>query len=498
VQSLYATFRQSWRFEDPFLRTPEGLAWSYGDLDSITAELAGRTQALGLRPGDRLAAVLERSPWLICLYLACARAGLVFAPLNPRLTASELAPLLADIDPALAGGDPWHAKALAPLLPPAVPLRTLDRNSEGSLRDGRQESFQADVALSPGHPAAIVYTSGTTGRPKGAVLAHDLFVGKARALGSVLRYERQDCLLHAMPLYHAHGLFMTLHCVLNAGAGILLMPGFEASRIVETLPQATVFSGVPTMYKRMAQCAGLQSASAHMRLFVSGSAALPADVFTEFEARSGGHRIVECWGMSETMTNTANPPGDCRLASAGKPLPGVGLRITDEQGLEQPAGQHGTVEVRFGLPFSGYWRRPASEQPECREGWTVTGDLGYLDEDGYLRIVGRKGDMVISGGFNVYPREVEIALEELPEVARAAVFGVPHADLGEAVVAAVECAPGVPAQPDAILSRLRTRLVGYKLPKALFLEAELPTTELGKVQRAVLRERYRAHFDQAS
>ena len=495
MPSLYETFRPAWSLGDPFLNMPDGQTWSYGELDEITAELAAQMHALGLRPGDRLAALVERSPWGIFLYLASARSGLVFAPLNPRLTAAELAPLLADIEPALVVCDPACAPSVVPLRPGAARLHTLDCQGRGSLRNVKPAADWANLELGPGHPAAIVYTSGTTGRPKGAVLAHELFIGKARALGAVLGYARSDCLLHAMPLYHAHGLFMTLHCVLSAGACVLLLPGFDTAQVVELLPRATIFSGVPTMYKRVTTCEGLREAAAGMRLFVSGSAPLTVEVFTEFEARSGGHRIVECWGMSETMTNTANPPGDCRPGRAGRPLPGVALRITDAQGRLQPAGEPGAVEVQFDLPAARYWRRPASEQPEFRDGWMVTGDIGCLDEDGYLRLVGRKGDMVISGGYNVYPREVEIALEELPEVARAAVFGVPHPDFGEAVVAAAELAPGAQVEPDALLGRLRLRLVAYKVPKALFLMTELPTTELGKILRAALRERHRGHFD---
>lgn len=495
VHSLYVAFRPAWQPHAVFIRTPGNLSWTYAQLEAVTSELGLRLRAAGLRSGDRLVAVLERSPWNIFLYLACARAGVVYVPLNPRLTPGELSPIVADADPSLVVCDP----ALEPVLRqalgvPAVAIHTLDASGGGSLADVDPAPDQLDAPLPPGHPAAIIFTSGTTGRPKGALMPHGLFVAKARSLGSALRYTAGDNLLHTLPLYHAHGLFMTLHCVLNAGASITLLPRFDATDVVRHLPQATLFSGVPTVYKRLVDEPGLGEGARGVRLFISGSAALAPEVFTAFEARTG-HRIVECWGMSETMTNSASPlDGERRPGSAGKALPGVTLRAVDAAGEPVPANVPGTLEVGFTVPFGGYWRRPAAEQPLVRDGRLVTGDIGRIDDDGYLTIVGRTGDTIVTGGYNVYPREVEIALEAFPEVARAAVFGVPHADYGEAVVAAIEPASSSGIDRAELLAKLRSRLVAYKLPKEIFVEASLPLTELGKVQRRLLQQKYAGHF----
>lgn len=489
-------FRDAWQPDSTFLHTPDGRRWTYRDLDAITADLSLRLRAARLQVGDRLAAVVERSEWNFFLYLACARAGVIYVPLNPKLTAAELSPIVADADPALLVCDPalvsMHAGIFAGL---AGQCRTLDRAGKGSLMDLPPFDGEPDIELPPGAAAAIIFTSGTTGRPKGALMPHDLFVGKARSLGAALGYSPGDCLLHTLPTHHAHGLFMTLHCVLGAGASILFLPRFDAAEVVRQLPQATLFSGVPTMYKRLLDEAGLSEGARSVRLFISGSAALPREVFAAFE-RAAGHRILECWGMSETMTNTANPLlGERKAGSAGKVLPGVSLRVVDEAGRVLPPDVPGVLEVGFTAPFGGYWRRPAAEQPVIRGGRMVTGDIGSLDIDGYLTIVGRTSELIISGGYNVYPREVEIALEELPEVGRAAVFGVPHADFGEAVVAAVEPAPGAAIDAAEVLRKLRSRLVGYKLPKALFVETALPMTELGKIQRNMLAKKFCDCFD---
>lgn len=495
MHSLFASFRPGWQPDAPFLRTPEGQTWSYADLERITADLSLRLRGAGLRPADRLVALLERSAWNIFLYLACARAGVIYVPLNPRLTPAEYAPIVADADPALLVCDPAIQESVQQATgASSTLLRSFDGLGQGSLMSLGQAEGSPDVDLPEGSAAAIIFTSGTTGRPKGALMPHALFVAKARSLGQALGYTAQDCLLHTLPLYHAHGLFMTLHCVLDAGASILLAPRFDAAEVIRLLPQATVFSGVPTMYKRLADEPGLSEAARSVRLFVSGSAALPREVFASFEQRCG-HRIVECWGMSETMTNTASPlHGERRPGSCGRALPGVTVRVVNAQGEPVPAGTAGVLEVGFPVPFGGYWRRPAAEQPRLRDGCMVTGDIGQMDADGYLTIVGRTSEVIISGGYNVYPREVEIALEEFPEVGRAAVFALPHPDFGEAVAAAIEPAPGAVVQPGELQRKLRARLVGYKLPKVIFTETELPLTELGKLQRNLLAKRYARHF----
>lgn len=504
MHSLFRTFQPAWRAGDTFLQTDEGRSWTYADLDVQTGRLSLLLQGAGLSPGDRLAAVVERSEWNIFLYLACVRAGIVYVPLNPRLTPYELGPVLADAAPGLIVCDPGVEQTVRGLAGTA-PLHTMDQTGAGTLAALSAALGEPDLALPSGHAAAIIFTSGTTGRPKGVVMQHALLTGKARALAGAMEYSATDRLLHTLPLYHAHGLFMTLHCVLSVGASLLLMPRFDAAEVVRHLPQASVFSGVPTMYRRLLDEPDLRAAAASARLFISGSAPLSLEVFEAFEQRAG-HRIVECWGMSETMTNTANPlRGERRAGSAGKPLPGVDLRVVDAAGQPVTAGVPGVLEVGFAGPdgaggtdgqlFGRYWQRAEAEQPRMRDGRMVTGDIGVLDGDGYLRIVGRTSEVIISGGYNIYPREVEIALEELPGIARAAVFAVPHPDYGEAVVAAIEPVAGIVVQPGEVVASLRNRLVGYKLPKALFIMPALPLTELGKVQRNLLARTYASHFE---
>ncbi|MBG9390464.1 AMP-binding protein [Caenimonas aquaedulcis] len=492
MQSLFADFSAAWQPGATFLRTPGGRSWTYGELDEATSELAARL-SVSLGAGDRLVSMLERSEWNIFLYLACTRCGVVYVPLNPRMTPAELGPVIADADPSMLVCDPVLQSKAEQLVEARVLVRTLDRAGGGSLRHGKVPAGVVDRELDAPHPAAIIFTSGTTGTPKGALIPHALFIGKARALAGALRFTSSDCLLHAMPLYHSHGLFMTVHAVLSVGASILFLPKFDAGEVVRALPDVTMFSGVPTMYTRLASEPGLKAAAAAIRLFICGSAPLKPELFEAFQ-RESGHRLVEVWGMSETMTNTASPLGDRRAGSAGKALPGVLLRVVDDRGVEVPPDTAGVIEVGFTAPFGGYWRRPPEEQPRMREGRLVTGDIGQLSPDGYLTILGRTTEMIISGGYNVYPREVELALEEMPGVAKAAVFAVPHKDFGEAVVAAVESNGTSVIDAAVVLRKLRDRLVPYKIPKALFIEDMLPTTELGKLQRKALAGKYRHYF----
>jgi len=494
-QSLYALFRGQWDPAMPFVEAPEGARWSYGDLERLSARISLRLQAAGLKVGDRLVSQLDRSAWNLFLYLGCLRAGIAYVPLSPQMTAAEAAPILGDAEPAALVCAP-RLLAVCEELVQGKPTQifTLDENGGGTLTDcDPVGKGMPDAPVGPDDIAAIVFTSGTTGRPKGVVLPHGHLAGKARTLAQTLGYSRNDKLLHTMPLYHAHGLFMTTHCVLASGASILLLPRFDVDAVIARLPDVTLFSGVATMYKRMLGHPDLRAQASGMRAFIAGSAPLPAEVFTAF-AQESGHEIVECWGMSETMTNTANPlAGPRKPGSAGKPLPGVEIRVVDEAGEPCAPGRPGVLSVRAPTRFHGYWRRPEAEQPKYRDGFFLTGDIGYFDEDGYLFIVGRTGDVIISGGYNVYPREVELALEQIDGVQKAAVFGLPHPDYGEAVAAAIETAQ--PAlRPDDVIAQLKRRLASYKAPKALFVVDSLPLTELGKIQRRVLAERFREHF----
>ena len=461
----------------------------------ITSALSCRLQAFGLKRGDRLVSQVERSPWNLFLYLACLRAGIVYVPLNPDFKPAEAMPILSDVEAAVIVCDArvaGDARALAAGTPTRV--LTLNADGTGSLADLPAGDCHPDGTVSKDDAAAIIFTSGTTGRPKGAVMPHGHLAQKARALVQALGWQPSDRLLHAMPLHHAHGLFMTTHCVLCVGASMLLAKRFEAGEVVAQLPQVTVFSGVPTMYHRMADVPGLLESGKGVRIFVSASAPLPADVLAKFEQRSG-HRLVECWGMSETMTNTATPTDRARRpGTVGKPLPGVQVRVLDDKGVPLAPGQRGLLAIRSETRFSGYWRRPPEQQARFEDGFFVTGDLGFIDGEGNVSIAGRTGDVIISGGYNVYPKEVELALEQMDSLAQVAVFALPHPDFGEAVAAAVVVRPGRLLEPQDIAAALKLRLASYKIPKAIFQLEALPVTELGKVQRRVLAQRFAGHF----
>lgn len=492
---LYSIFQPAWNPSAPFLEAVDGRIWTYADLDQITSDYSKRLRTAGLEKQTRLISLVGRSPWNVFLYLACIRAGVNYIPLNPKLTPAELAPILADVEPALVVCAPAVLEVISILLKGfSTPVLTLDADGRGSFTKLEIGDIAADADVKSDDAAAIIFTSGTTGRPKGAVMPHEHFAMKAKALALALDYRSTDRLLHTMPLYHAHGLFMTTHCVLSVGASMLLLPHFDAADVVGRLPSVTVFSGVPTMYTRMLAVPFLMERSRNIRLFVSASAPLPADVFLEFEKQSG-HRIIECWGMSETMTNTATPlSGERRPGSAGKQLPGIEIRAVDQAGDTLEAGQPGLLEVRSSTRFKGYWRRPEAEQARFRDGYFVTGDIGFLDADGYLTIVGRNSDVIISGGNNVHPKEVELALEQLAGVSKAAVFGLPHPDYGEAVAAAIEPERGCSVDQADLLARLKLRLASYKVPKALFVVEGMPLTELGKVQRRILADRFSGYF----
>ena len=492
-QSLYCQYRPGWTPAAPFIETPEGRRWTYADLDAVTAGLSRRLRGLGLARGDRLFCCVDRSPWAVFLYLACLRAGVAFVPFGPRAKEAEFAPVLADLDPQAIVCAPQLAGLLGRLAP-GVRLLTLNEAGEGSLAALPEADLAPDAHVRPEDPAAIMFTSGTTGRPKGAVMPHGLFVFKGRALAQALGWSQADRLLHVMPLYHAHGLFMTLHALLAAGACAVLAGRFDAAEAVRLLPRATVFSGVPTMYGRMLAVPGLRECSRAMRLFVSASAALPPDVFHRFKAATG-HEIAEGWGMSETTSNTMNPlHGVRKPGSAGLPLPGIDIRVLGPDDRELGRNETGVLALRLPMHFLGYWRRPAEDQPRYVRGLQVTGDLGWFDDDGYLHVAGRTSDVIITGGYNVYPREVEQALEQVDGVEKAAVFGLPHPDYGEAVAAEVVLRPGGAGDAQSIAGELKARLAGYKVPKALFVVDAFPLTELGKVQRGALAQRHAGHF----
>ncbi|HSY87280.1 MAG TPA: malonyl-CoA synthase [Verrucomicrobiae bacterium] len=477
-----------------FLETPDGNILTYGSLLEDTARYAHALTAQGLKPGDRLAVQVEKSPEAIILYLAAARAGVVFLPLNPAYTVAELDYFIADAEPALVIVDPTRRAAIEPIARArGATLETLDARGAGSFveRARGQKTDFADAERGPDDLAALLYTSGTTGRSKGAMLTQENLLSNAQVLTRYWRFTAEDVLLHALPIFHTHGLFVATNVVLAAGASMIFLPKFDTAQIMGLLPRATSLMGVPTFYVRLLQQPELSvETTRHIRLFVSGSAPLLAETHRAWSARTG-HAILERYGMTETNMNTSNPyDGDRIPGTVGFPLPGVELRIADpESGTELPLGETGMIEVRGPNVFAGYWRNPEKTRAEFRpDGFFITGDLGMIDARGYVHILGRGKDLIISGGFNVYPKEVESEIDSLPGVVESAVIGVPHPDLGEGVTAVVVCVGKGAIDEVEIQRRLKARLAGYKLPKRVVFVADLPRNAMGKVQKNLLRE----------
>lgn len=494
MPSLFAEIRARMPAPDtPFLETPAGRRMTYGDLLAETGRLSNALFGLGVRPGDRVAVQVEKSPEALLLYLATQRMGAVFLPLNTAYTLAELDHFITDAEPSLVVCRPADTLAVGPLAAKVgARVATLGATGDGSLFEaarGLSPDF-ADVARADDDLAAILYTSGTTGRSKGAMLTNRNLASNAATLVDAWRFTADDVLIHALPVYHTHGLFVATNTVLFAGARMIFLARFDADEVLSLFRRATVLMGVPTFYVRLAAHPDLtRDAAAPMRLFVSGSAPLLAETHRAFAEKSG-RAILERYGMTETNMNTSNPyDGDRIAGTVGFPLPGVALRIVDpETGRERPAGEIGMIEVKGPNVFSGYWRMPEKTAAEFRaDGFFITGDLGRVDERAYVSIVGRGKDLVISGGFNVYPKEVETEIDAIPGVIESAVVGVPHADLGEAVTAVVVRAPGSSLDEAAILAALSGRLARFKQPKRIHFVDDLPRNSMGKVQKTVLR-----------
>jgi malonyl-CoA/methylmalonyl-CoA synthetase len=481
--------------DHPFLHTPAGEDLNYGRLREKTAQLAHALAHLGVAPGARVAVQVEKSPEALLLYLACARAGAVFLPLNTAYTLAELDYFLADAEPSLVVVSPEKLEAVRALAPRTNVASLGADGRSGSLIEvaAHQPSAFDDTATGPSDLAAILYTSGTTGRSKGAMLTHANLASNALTLKEAWRFTAADVLLHALPVYHTHGLFVATNTVLAAGASMIFQPAFDPEAVLRFLPQATVFMGVPTYYTRLLSEPRLnRDAVASIRLFVSGSAPLLAETHREWRERTGTE-ILERYGMTETNMITSNPYDGPRVpGSVGPPLPGVKVRISDPTtGTPLSAGKIGMIEVSGPNVFKGYWRNPEKTAEEFRaEGWFITGDLGRIDESGYVSIVGRGKDLIISGGLNVYPKEVESEIDALEGVEESAVIGLPHPDFGEAVTAVVVAAPGASVEEARVIETLRRRLAAFKLPKRVLVEAALPRNAMGKVQKAALRERF--------
>jgi malonyl-CoA/methylmalonyl-CoA synthetase len=496
--NLFAQFRAA-ASNVLFVKTADGRRVTYGEMFAGSARYAHALREMGVEPGDRVAVQVEKSPEAILLYLACLRAGAVYLPLNTAYTLAELEYFLGDAEPRLTVCDPGAESAIAGLVgrPAMGATLTLGIDGEtGSLpaRADRQPATFDDIERSSDDLAAILYTSGTTGRSKGAMLTHGNLASNARALKEAWRFTANDVLLHALPIFHIHGLFIATNVVLTAGGAMIFLPKLDADLIFRFLPEATTMMGVPTFYTRLLKDARLsRETTGHVRLFVSGSAPLLAETHAEWRSRTG-HAILERYGMTETNINTSNPyEGDRIPSSVGLPLPGVELRISaPDTGAPLPNGEIGMIEVRGPNVFAGYWRMPektaAEFRPDC---FFMTGDLGRIDANGYLSIVGRGKDLVISGGYNVYPKEVEDEIDAIAGVDESAVIGAPHPDFGEGVTAIVTLKNDAQLTEADILASLSGRLAKYKQPKRVIFADLLPRNTMGKVQKNILREQYR-------
>jgi malonyl-CoA/methylmalonyl-CoA synthetase len=499
--NLYDLFRQrtAAHVAEPFLETGRA-DFSYGDLDAESGRYARLLKDSGVAPGDRVIVQVEKSPEAVFLYLACLRAGAIYIPLNTAYTPTEVDYFVGDAEPALMVVRPKSEAALGEIATAhkVGRLLTLDADGTGSLVDAAAglEPDPDVVAREADDIAAILYTSGTTGRSKGAMLSHGNLSSNALTLHDYWGFVPGDVLLHILPIYHVHGLFVALHtAILNASA-ILFHDRFDPARVVADLPRATVMMGVPTHYVRLLDQPGFdKDACANMRLFVSGSAPLLPDTFAAFQARTG-HTILERYGMTEAGMITSNPyDGDRIGGTVGYPLPGVSARVVGEDGREVPRGEAGVLEITGPNVFKGYWRMPEKTAAEFRsDGYFVTGDVATMTADGRVAIVGRAKDLIISGGLNVYPKEIEALIDELPGVKESAVIGVPHPDFGEGVTAVIVPDGTAQVAAEAVRAFLKDKLAAFKQPKQVLFVDELPRNTMGKVQKNQLRDRYQTLY----
>jgi malonyl-CoA/methylmalonyl-CoA synthetase len=496
VTSLPALVRKCMAAPDKvFIRSDDGRELTFGEFWTLAGRLAGALADAGVRPGDRVVVQVDKSPEAIALFLACARLGAIFVPLNTAYTLTEFDYFVGDAEPATVIATPARLGEIAGLAERHGVKTTfsLGTGGEGTLTEAA--SPQSDGV---DHPArwddvvAILYTSGTTGRSKGAMLTHGNLASNALALIDAWRFTDRDVLFHALPVYHTHGLFTATNTVLLSGGTMLFRRKFDADDCLRLLPEATAMMGVPTFYTRLLGHPGLtRQATAHMRVFISGSAPLLAETHRAFAERTG-HAIIERYGMTETNMNTSNPyDGERRAGTVGFPLPGVEARVADpDTGVPLPQGEIGMIEVRGPNVFKGYWRMQEKTAAEFRpDGFFVTGDLGCFDAGGYLSIVGRGKDLIITGGFNVYPKEVEGEIDAIPGVVESAVIGVPHPDFGEGVTAVVVTDDKALREVD-VLGALEGRLARFKQPKRVVFVDELPRNAMGKVQKSLLRQTY--------
>ena len=483
--------------ETPFLYLPDDRIITHHDFLSTTAQIAHTLTEIGLKAGDRVAAQIGKSPVALALYAACVQAGLVFLPLNTAYTVDELSYFIENSGASLIVCDGRNIEQLSPLAQRlSAGIETLNTDGSGSLMDrARTMPIRFDtVERGADDLAALLYTSGTTGRSKGAMLTQANLLSNAQTLTREWQFTADDTLLHALPIFHTHGLFVATNIILLSGGSLILMPKFDPDMMLEKLPGATTLMGVPTFYTRLLNDPRFtRETTTHMRLFISGSAPLLTETHIQFEDRTG-HRILERYGMTETNMNTSNPyDGDRRAGTVGWPLPDVELKVTDpETGQTLPNDEIGVIEVRGPNVFKGYWQMPEKTKAELRDdGFFITRDLGKIDKDGYVHILGRNKDLIISGGYNIYPKEIELILDAQPGVLESAVIGVPHPDFGEAIVGIL--IPETEQTPDLtqILQSISESLARFKHPQRFIILSELPRNTMGKVQKNILRDQYK-------
>ncbi|PHS19288.1 MAG: malonyl-CoA synthase [Blastopirellula sp.] len=485
----------------PFLQNHQtGETVSYGDFFTNAEKMAAVLVGAGVQPGDRVAVQAHKTQAMLELYIGTILAGGVFLPLNTAYTEAELTYFLGDASPRVLVCDPKRQDELAPIAANCgvAEVLTIAADETGTLTERRntQRGGFEPVARAADDLAAILYTSGTTGRSKGAMLTHRGLSSNAETLKDVWHFTQEDVLIHALPIFHTHGLFVATNITLMAGSSCIFMARFDADAILGYMKEATVLMGVPTFYVRLLEMEGLAEASKGMRLFVSGSAPLLVETHDRWRELTN-HALLERYGMTETNMNTSNPyDGDRRAGTVGLPLPGIEIIVADPaSGETLPHGEVGVLEVRGPNVFAGYWRMPEKTAEELREnGFFITGDLGKIDNDGYVHIVGRGKDLIITGGYNVYPKEVEILINDLPGVNESAVIGVPHPDFGEGVVAVVVPEPGTELTPDTIRNAIATDLAKFKQPKRVIILDELPRNAMGKILKNVLRDTYTGLF----
>ena len=509
--NIYANLRNHFPvdLDSIAVETDNGLHYSWRDLERGSAMMANLLAGLNIPQGSRVAVQVEKSVEAMMLYLATLRAGLVFLPLNTAYQSAEIEYFITNAEPAVvvcsAKNFGWVSKIAFTC--GAQSVYSLNDDRTGSLLDRAMHcsDIHSCSRNTPDDLAAILYTSGTTGRSKGAMLSHGNMLSNAVMLKEYWGFQTGDVLIHALPIFHVHGLFVAIHSALINGSKMIWQNKFDPEAVIAAMPKATVFMGVPTLYTRMlAQNSLTREATKNMRLFVAGSAPLLKETHEEWEQRTG-HKILERYGMSETVMLTSNPyaadpryknQSERRAGTVGFPLPGVSLRVCNDQDIDLPIGEIGGIQVKGPNVFAGYWRMPEKTAEEfTADGFFRTGDVGYQDERGYVRIVGRSKDLIISGGYNVYPAEIEGYINDIGGVAESALIGVPHPDFGEVGIALVTAKPGATPNAQAILATLKSKLANFKIPKRCEIVSELPRNTMGKVQKNLLREKYKNAFN---